>query len=503
MLSDGNTGYKGAFIDNVYLNTTKNESIVLNGGVHTKAWEWVDEVIFFDDMEDPALSAEKWVLLDGSPVVHGRQIWGAPIGCKWNWTGHTLINQDPHASPYAAHLDGGFVFPAPPILTPGYDPLGIHTFDGAAWGIDETNWMTIIYDPQFGAGFGAFWGTWWTGISNYLIYFVATYEYSPLNYRINADDKAILTLGLSDKWKGYLTYDLKYNFSDENDYLTVEISNDGGATWKELTRYTYDTNTSVWVHEDGSLATTPYPRGYHGIKITPWLPGEIMLRFRMISNETGTDIGVEIDNVRITGAPDCKAPTTTCILNPPLPDGNEGWYVSNVEVTLTATDDREVAATYYSIDGGSWLEYTAPITVSADGEHTVSYYSVDGVGNTEDAKFCASFKIDKTAPSASLNTPQAGYIYLFGRELMPRILDQSTALIIGGYTATATASDASSGVDYVRFSTGAGSGEDAVSPYEYNLPFYFPFGSDTLSVSVTDVAGNSANDGSVSYTKIL
>jgi hypothetical protein len=228
-----------------------------------------------------------------------------------------------------------------------------------------------------------------------------------------------------------------------------------------------------------------------------------MIRFRMISNATGTDVGVEVDDVRITGAPDCVAPTTTCILNPPLPDGNEGWYVSNVEVTLTATDDREVAATYYSIDGGSWLEYTAPITVSADGEHTVSYYSVDGVGNTEDAKFCASFKIDKTAPSASLNTPQAGYIYLFGRELMPRILDQSTALIIGGYTATATASDASSGVDYVRFSTGAGSGEDAVSPYEYNLPFYFPFGSDTLSVSVTDVAGNSANDGSVSYTKIL
>jgi len=86
---------------------------------------------------------------------------------------------------------------------------------------------------------------------------------------------------------------------------------------------------------------------------------------------------------------------------------------------------------------------------------------------------------------------------------MPRIFDKSKALIIGGLTATATASDAMSGVAYVKFTTGAGTGEDAVSPYEFNLPFYFPFGTDTLSVSVTDLAGNSATDGSVDYIKIL
>jgi hypothetical protein len=502
-MSDGSTVYKGPMIDDVYLNTTTNETIVLNGGVHTKTWEWIEEVIFFDDMEDPAVSEEKWIQFDGSPFIHGRRIHGAPVGDKWHRTTHSNFSGEyswwcadysPWSS-YGTYIDGGFYTLAPVAHTPGTDPFGLNL--GGV--INEFNWITAVYDPILGAGFGAF-----AAGPNGVIYFMTAHDHSPLNYRNYVDNKLILNLDLTDKWKGYLTYNLHYNFSDENDYLTVEISNDGGATWQELTRYTNDTNTLPdWVREDGFPAGTPYPRGYHGIKITPWLPGEIMILFRIISNATGTDVGVEIDDVRITGAPDCMAPMTTCILNPPLPDGNEGWYVSNVEVTLTATDDREVAATYYSIDGGSWLEYTAPITVSADGEHTVSYYSVDGVGNTEDAKYCASFKIDKTAPSASLNTPQAGYIYLFGRELMPRILDQSTALIIGGYTATATASDTSSGVDYVRFSTGAGSGEDAVSPYEYNLPFYFPFGSDTLSVSVTDVAGNSANDGSVSYTKIL
>ena len=203
----------------------------------------------------------------------------------------------------------------------------------------------------------------------------------------------------------------------------------------------------------------------------------------------------------MTGKIDTEAPETTAILGPATPDGENGWYVSDVTVTLNA-QDREMGETYYSIDGGAWLLYTGPITIGIDGEHTISYYSVDAVGNVETTK-SVSFKIDKTAPTGSITSPEAGYIYFFGRQVMPRILDKSKALIIGGLTATATASDATSGVGYVSFSTSSGGVEDAVSPYEYNLPFYFPFGSDTLTVSVTDNAGNSANAGSVDYIKIL
>jgi hypothetical protein len=313
-----------------------------------------------------------------------------------------------------------------------------------------------------------------------------TYDSDFGHYRNNMDNKLIMTFDMSDAYQAYFTFMEEFTFNDTEDYGQVEISTDGGATWITISKSTV---ASEW-------RTTK-------IDISRFLPAPVMIRFRMISNETGTDIGWFIDDVNVQKKIDCEEPDTTCILNPPIPDGNNGWYVSPVEITLVASDNREVAAIYYSIDGGSWQTYSAPFTVSADGEHEVSYYSVDGVGNAEEPMTCGTFKIDTTSPTASLTSPQAGYIYLFGRELMPRILDQSTALIIGGYTATATASDATAGVAYVRFSTGAGSGEDAVSPYEYNLPFYFPFGSDTLSVSVTDLAGNSANDGSVDYTKIL
>jgi len=294
------------------------------------------------------------------------------------------------------------------------DPYGLveaMAFPPGWYGINETTWMNAVFGMVDTNGDGApdTWAgdlygrgsPWIPGDPNPLIYWVTEHYHNYSHYRNNMDNKLILTLDLTDKWKGYLTYDLHYNFSDAGDYLVVEISNDGGTTWKELARYTNDTNTNCeWVHENGQPATEERPRGYHGIKITPWLPGQIMIRWRMISDESGTDVGVELDNVRITGAPDCEAPTTTCILNPPTPDGNNGWYVSPVEITFVAVDDREVAATYYSIDGGAWLEYTAPITISADGEHTVSYYSVDTVGNAEEVKSCPSFKIDMTSPTA-------------------------------------------------------------------------------------------------------
>src|SRR6267378_797180 len=57
--------------------------------------------------------------------------------------------------------------------------------------------------------------------------------------------------------------------------------------------------------------------------------------------------------------------------------GANGWYVSNVTVSLTATDLMSgVAAANYRIDNGSWLAYAGPILLS-DGRHLLEYGASD------------------------------------------------------------------------------------------------------------------------------
>jgi len=63
-----------------------------------------------------------------------------------------------------------------------------------------------------------------------------------------------------------------------------------------------------------------------------------------------------------------------------------GWYVTNVTVTLNATDNTSVMETKYRIDGGAWNTYTAPFVISQAGTHLVEYYSKDVWGAEEAMK---------------------------------------------------------------------------------------------------------------------
>jgi len=99
---------------------------------------------------------------------------------------------------------------------------------------------------------------------------------------------------------------------------------------------------------------------------------------------------------------DTIPPVTICILNPPEPDGDNGWYVSVVTVTLVATDEGSgVESTWYRLDGGYWKIYiNNPFVVSQYGYHTVEYYSFDRAGNRETIKI-VEFKIDTKLPTTT------------------------------------------------------------------------------------------------------
>ena len=79
-----------------------------------------------------------------------------------------------------------------------------------------------------------------------------------------------------------------------------------------------------------------------------------------------------------------------------------GWYVSGVNVTLAATDDRAgVASIRYRLDGAAWATYAAPLAVTGDGEHVVEFHALDRNGNNETAKN-VTFRIDRTLPYLAL-----------------------------------------------------------------------------------------------------
>lgn len=85
--------------------------------------------------------------------------------------------------------------------------------------------------------------------------------------------------------------------------------------------------------------------------------------------------------------------------------GSNGWFLSNVNVSLSASDNEGgtgLKEIQYSFDNSTWQIYTQPLTANAEGITTIYYYSSDLVGNKEEIKK-VNIKIDKTTPEASFS----------------------------------------------------------------------------------------------------
>ncbi|MEM2974451.1 MAG: DUF2341 domain-containing protein, partial [Candidatus Micrarchaeia archaeon] len=101
--------------------------------------------------------------------------------------------------------------------------------------------------------------------------------------------------------------------------------------------------------------------------------------------------------------PDYNPPVTIASLSGTQGDNN--WYISDVHVTLTATDDiKGVKETKYSLDNINWNTYVGTFTISAEGINSVYYYSIDKAGNQEEVK-TQVIRIDKTPPKTTDNIP--------------------------------------------------------------------------------------------------
>jgi len=139
-------------------------------------------------------------------------------------------------------------------------------------------------------------------------------------------------------------------------------------------------------------------------------------------------LGIVILFIRITVTPtlgisnyldDTTPPVTTISFDPPEPDGLNGWYISDVTITLNATDDDSgINITYYIIDHGMWHIYTEPFITSIDGVRLIEYFSIDNAGNPEEVK-SAVINIDQTEPEIQLTydvmggDPEHGWTIIF------------------------------------------------------------------------------------------
>jgi PKD repeat protein len=189
-----------------------------------------------------------------------------------------------------------------------------------------------------------------------------------------------------------------------------------------------------------------------------------------VQGETITDNNFLVNGtVEITGLiiQDKTPPITTVSLTGTL--GDEGWFKSEVTVTLSATDDfLGVNEIRYSLDNMSWTGYTVPLVMTNEGNTSLYYKSIDRAGNSENAKL-ETIRIDKTAPIA-----------IAGQNRKANVAEKITF--------DASSSSDNFGIVSYRWDFGDGTSETSmITSHAYSSPETY-----TAALTVKDEAGNTA-----------
>jgi hypothetical protein len=146
-------------------------------------------------------------------------------------------------------------------------------------------------------------------------------------------------------------------------------------------------------------------------------------------------------------------------------EGSNSWYVSDVTVSFTVTDDSDVT-TQYSFDGFTFITYTAPFVITTEGKTMVQYRSIDAANNIEVPLQIIFTSIDKAPPVITITSPADGAELELGQE------------VVAEYSAV----DTVSGTESVTGTVPNGGIIDTAAT-----------GPLTFTVTATDFAGNSAS----------
>ena len=189
---------------------------------------------------------------------------------------------------------------------------------------------------------------------------------------------------------------------------------------------------------------------------------------------------------------DDTPPVSNHVLVPAAPNGDNGWYVSDVEVTLSAGDPEigcEIAGSgvkeiNYKIGGGSWQtlpgEEGGTFIIDVDDENlAIEYYSVDDVGNEESPHNSFQINMDQTVADIEEVTWEA--------------FQDPPIYGLWYVTFTCDAVDETSGMDRVEMFINDGHHETITGAgpiYEFTIEWSEAFKSCTFYWYHYDVAGN-------------
>ena len=114
-------------------------------------------------------------------------------------------------------------------------------------------------------------------------------------------------------------------------------------------------------------------------------------------DQAGNSESVHSVSILLSGAIGIHLPPVT-ILSKGGTGGANGWYISNVDVTLSASGASGVAISVaYRLDGGSWSTYGGTFTIR-EGRHTLDYQASDADGYVEALRSVA-VNVDTAAPA--------------------------------------------------------------------------------------------------------
>jgi hypothetical protein len=201
----------------------------------------------------------------------------------------------------------------------------------------------------------------------------------------------------------------------------------------------------------------------------PFTAGEGLRTLRAYPLHNGIAVGPIVESFVMV---DTVAPQSVITLDPPVPNGDNGWYNTDVTINLSATDQGiGVYQTQTSLDNINWTVSADSFTFGREGEFNVFVRSIDLAGNIETAH-SISFKIDKSGPTLVHNGP---YTICTGETI---ILDGTASF------------DVPAGLSSTNWDL------DGDGTYDDGDPasFTWPGGTDpyTVSLAGVDLAGNTA-----------